>query len=144
MSCQVKTKYTPDYMISFPPTDDKTILPELLSFQGKTECINIVEKISTKWQMVGTTLLDDRDGTIMPGIKMSCLNDMDQINMEILSRWIRGPGIADRTWHGLHGVLKLHCKALAESVEEALTVEEATDTRQGKQITYVIHSIPTQ
>ena len=82
--------------------------------------------------MVGTTLLDDREGTIMPGIQTSCLNDVDQINMKILSRWIQGQGIADRTWHGLLSVLKLHCKALAASVEEALTVEEATDMEQGK------------
>ena len=58
-----------------------------------------------------------------------------KINIEILSRWVQGQGIVDRTWHGLLGVLKLHCKELAESVQEALTVdpeEEATDSKPGK------------
>ena len=52
------------------------------------------------------------------------------INMDILGRWIRGEGLRDCTWRVLLGVLrKAHCVELAESVEEALTDEEA---EQGK------------
>ena len=80
----------------------------MISFQGKTECINLVQEIGAKWRMVGTTLLDDRKGTIMPAIAKSHGNDADDINVEVLSRWVQGQGIADRTWRGLLGVLKLH------------------------------------
>ena len=116
-------------MTLFSPTDDKPTLPELISFQGKTECMNIAQKIGTNWLMVGTALLDDKEGTIMPGIKTSCLNDVDEINMRVLSRWIQGQGIADCTWRGLLGVLELHCKALAESVRKGLTVDPGKDPK---------------
>ena len=52
------------------------------------------------------------------------------INMDILGRWIWGEGLHDYTWRVLLGVLrKANCVELAESVEEALTDEEA---EQGK------------
>lgn len=109
-------------------------MPELIALQGKRESINIAQKISVHWQMVGTALLDDKDGTIVPAIAQTLSNNVDAINMNILTRWVQGKGIADCTWHGLLGVLKLHCKALAVSVEEALTVEWDRDTEQGKQL----------
>ena len=79
--------------------------------------------------MVGTALLDDKDGTIIPAIALQYLNNADLINNEILGRWVRGEGMPDRTWRELLSVLKVHCVSLAESVEEALTAEEA---EQGK------------
>ena len=79
--------------------------------------------------MVGTALLDDRDGTIIPAIAIEYGNNSERINMEILRRWIQGKGIPDCTWRGLLGVLRMHCTSLAVSVEEALTAEEAD---QGK------------
>ena len=83
-----------------------------------------------QWKRVGTILLDDKDGTAVPHIAYQHGNNIDDINMDILGRWIRGEGIPDRTWQGLLGVLKVaHCIKLAESVEEALTAEEA---EQGK------------
>ena len=75
--------------------------------------------------MVGTNLLDDKDGTIMPALARQYGNDAELINFEILRRWLQGKGIPDRTWGGLLGVLRVHCVALAENVEEALTAEEA-------------------
>ena len=48
------------------------------------------------------------------------------INLEILKRWIRGEGIRDRSWRALIGVLRSVGRiALADSVEEALAEEEA-------------------
>ena len=75
--------------------------------------------------MVGTTLLDDMDGTIIPAIARKYGNDAEFINMDILRRWLQGKGIPDQTWHGLLGVLRVHCVSLAERVEEALIAEEA-------------------
>ena len=79
--------------------------------------------------MVGTTLLDDEDYTTVPAIAEQCGNKTERINMEILGRWVRGEGMSDRSWRGLLGVLRVHCGALADRVEEALTAEEA---EQGK------------
>ena len=70
--------------------------------------------------MVGTTLLDDKDGTIIPAIAQQYANNVELINMEILRRWIQGKGMSDHTWGALLGVLRVHCFSLAESVEEAL------------------------
>ena len=104
-------------------------MSQLTALQGKTRHIDIVEGIGVKWAKVGTTLLDDRDGTIIPAIAHQHGNNVELINMDILGRWLQGKGIPDRTWHGLLGVLRVHCVSLAERVEEALTAEEA---EQGK------------
>ena len=90
-----------------------------------------MEGIGVKSMMVGTALLEDRDGTIIPAIAQQYVNNSERINMEILRRWIQGKGIPDRTWRGLLGVLRVHCAALAESVEEALTAEEADQGKSG-------------
>ena len=82
--------------------------------------------------MVGTALLNDKDGSIVAAIERKFRNDALEINREILNKWLQGQGMADCTWRGLLGVLTLHYKALAESVEEALIVEEATDADKGK------------
>ena len=96
-------------------------MPELTALQGRTETINIVRRIGVQWTMVGTTLLDDKDGTIIPAIADQHGNNADRINMDILGRWIRGEGIPDHSWRGLLGVLRVHCgEALAQSVEEIL------------------------
>ena len=113
-------------------TAEEPGLPELTALQGRGECINIAERIGPRWRLVGLALLQDRTGDIVSAIDEQYRGNALAINIEILSRWVRGRGIADRTWRGLLGVLNLHCKALAESVEEALTVKEATDTEQGK------------
>lgn len=106
-------------------------MPELIGLQGKTERINIAQDIGIHWYMVGTALLDDKRGTIMPALAQQFGNDAQRISTEVLCRWINGRGIADLTWHGLLDVLKVHCVALAESVEEALTTTVATEAEQG-------------
>ena len=96
-------------------------MPELTALQGRTETINIVRRIGVQWTMVGTTLLGDKDGAIIPAIAQQHGNNSELINMDILGRWIRGEGIPDRSWRGLLGVLRVHCcEALAQSVEEVL------------------------
>ena len=104
-------------------------MPELTALQGRTQYINIVEGIGVKWMMVGTILLDDKDGAIVPAIAQQCAYKTEFIILEILRRWLQGEGIPDRTWRGLLRVLRMYCRKLAERVEEALTAEEA---EQGK------------
>ena len=110
--------------MTLPPTDEKPTLPQLTALQGKTRHINIVEGIGVEWMMVGTTLLDDNDGTIIPAIAEQYGNNAELINMEILERWVQGKGMPDRTWRGLLRVLRVHCVALAERVKEALTAKQ--------------------
>ena len=113
-------------------TDETPGLYELITFQGKRGPINIAEQIGSEWELVGLTLLQDRTGQIVSAIEEQHRGNVMKINVEILRRWVQGQGTEDRTWRGLLGVLKLHCKALAESVEEALTLEKATDVEKGK------------
>ena len=117
-------------LATVPPSVEKPGLHELigLKLQGKHTSINIAEKIGTMWKLVGIALLQDESGCIVSAIKQQCLGNVLDINVEILTRWINGQGIVDRTWLGLLGVLRVHCAALAQSVEEALTADEATDS----------------
>ena len=113
-------------------------MPELLALEGRAhgQHIDIVKGIGMACTRVGTLLLDDKDGTIVPAISHQHGNNAELINMDILGRWIRGEGLRDCTWRVLLGVLrKAHCVELAESVEEALTDEEA---EQGKSISYLL------
>ena len=110
------------------PTDQKPTMPEMTALQGRIRAVNIVEGIGAEWDKVGTALLDDKDGTIIPAIAREHGNNAECINTEILRRWIQGKGIPDRTWKGLLCVLRsVRRNTLADDVEEVLTEEEATD-----------------
>ena len=116
-------------LATVPPSVEKPGLHELigLKLRGKHTSINIAEKIGTMWKLVGIALLQDESGCIVSAIKQQYLGNILDINVEILTHWINGQGIEDRTWLGLLGVLRVHCPALAQSVEEALTADETTD-----------------
>lgn len=120
-------------MFSSCPTDDRPTLSQLITFQGKSKRINVAQEIGPKWQAVGSVLLDDRDGTIMPTIAQKFGSNAQEINMEVLSRWTRGEGI-DCTWHVLLETLRGPCKALYESMREVLTEEMAPIGDPGKHI----------
>ena len=81
--------------------------------------------------MVGIALLSDENGSIVEGIADEFRGKVRRINLEILQHWIRGEGIRDRSWRGLLNILRVHCGALAEIVEEALTAEEAEQGKLG-------------
>ena len=104
-------------------------MPQLIVFQGKDKIINIAEAIGDQWRVVGISLLNDESGDIVKAVAREFRDNALDINLEIIGRWLQGKGIHDRSWRGLLSVLRVHCRALAESVEEALTAEE---TEQGK------------
>lgn len=62
-------------MYPLPLTDQKPTMPELISFQGKTEHINIPQQIGLDWRMVGVLLLNDKDGKIVSAIASQYSND---------------------------------------------------------------------
>ena len=65
-----------------------------------------------------------RGELFVPAIVSEHRGNAEQINMDILSRWMQGRGIADRTWRGLLGVLRVHCPGLAQDIEETLRAEK--------------------
>ena len=106
-------------------TDRTPILPELTDFPGKTRHFNIAAEIGMQYYMVGITLLNDERGAIVPAIVSEHRGNAEQINMDILSRWVQGKGIYDRTWRGLLGVLRVYCPGLAQDIEETLRGENS-------------------
>ena len=98
-------------------------MPILTNFPGKTGYINVATEIGMQYLLVGTGLLNDERGAIVPAIESEHRGNAEQINMDILSRWVQGKGIADRTWRGLVGVLRVHCPGLAQDIEETLRAE---------------------
>ena len=76
--------------------------------------------IGTKYQLVGTALLNDTTGVIIDSIKGSSHFQVEDINVEILKRWIQERG-RDRSWRELIRVLRSSsCEALADDVEEVM------------------------
>ena len=74
-----------------------------------------------RYFLVGIGLLNDNSGDILSAIVSESRGNIQHINIAILSRWVMGKGIADQTWRGLIGVLKVHCPALAADIVETLT-----------------------
>ncbi|CAI8029369.1 hypothetical protein GBAR_LOCUS16689 [Geodia barretti] len=84
--------------------------------------IDITSKVGMKYMKLGTLLLEDNDGSIMPTIKSQCLLDADSITMEIMRRWLRGKGKQPVTWRTLTDSLKsIGLSPLASSIEHSLT-----------------------
>ena len=99
-------------------------MSQLTNFPGKTRHVNIAVEIGVNYSAVGTALLNDERGTLLPAIVSEHRGNAEQINMDILSRWVQGKGMADRTWRGLLNVLRVHCPGLAQDIEETLRAEE--------------------
>ena len=96
---------------------DVPTLQELLWF----EPIHIIERIGANALNLGTLLLNDHTGSIMPAIEQQCHGNVAEMNIQIFMRWLRGEGIEDRSWGRLLHVLRnVNCKALAEEIEEIL------------------------
>ena len=106
-------------------------MPELTDFPGKIRHFNIAVGIGIKYLSFGTGLLNDENGDIVPVIVSEHRGNAEQINMDVLSRWVQGKGISDCTWRGLLGVLRLHCPGLAQDIEETLRAE-TNDSSMGK------------
>ena len=96
-------------------------MKELTSLEGKKRKINIIEEVGSEYYNVGihVVLLNDTKGAKMKGIIEKCRGDPVQISREIMSKWLQGGGIEDRSWQGLIGVLRENSlQALAEDIEE--------------------------
>ena len=100
-------------------TDHKPTMHELTDFPGKARHFNIAVEIGMRYHVVGTDLLNG-ESDIVSTIESKHECNAEQINMDILSCWVQGEGIVDRTWRGLLGVLRVRCTGLAQDIEETL------------------------
>lgn len=59
-------------------------MTELINLKGKTRSINVLKEIGVKWRYVGTALLKDTTGAIMPALDQTYRGDTETISFEIL------------------------------------------------------------
>ena len=82
-------------------------LTELMNF-GRDN-VDIIEQIGDKYHTFGVKLLDDKTGSRMRALERQLHNNPEDINNEILIRWINGEGREPRNWATLVVVLQ-ECK----------------------------------
>jgi len=96
----------------------KPTLPELLKFactDGRV--ISIPVQIAAKYVQFGAFLLDDRDGSRVEIMAHKHLNNSEQINTEILQKWLTGSGKQPVTWATLAEVLNdIQLSTLADEI----------------------------
>lgn len=98
-------------------------LPTLLAFPGKTEKINIPERIGAKYKTFGTLLLQDDFGEKVDAIAEEKKSDVTSINLAILEKWLRGEGQLPKTWSRLCKVLRdSRLTALAKDIETVMSI----------------------
>ena len=95
-------------------------LPELLNFNAKSRKINIACEMSTSWRSVGIALLNDTSGATVSALHQSNFHVVGDTSIAILTKWVQGSGIDDRSWQGLLGVLDDNCQALATEIRDTL------------------------
>ena len=95
--------------------------------------IDITKRIGVNWRRVGITLLNDTSGEVVSAIHQQCFGNVDDINLEVMKRWINGEGVGDRSWQRLLHVLRCHdCIALAEEIERCLPLQQPGSHMPGK------------
>ena len=97
-------------------------LPQLISLPTRTgETINIVQRVGTRYTLLGIVLLNDKDGSIVNQITTQHQLNAVNITLEILMRWIRGEGKQPVTWNTLTDTLAaIGLTELAKSILESL------------------------
>ena len=81
-----------------------------------------MEDIGTRYEMLGTLLLNDDTGAITAAIIKECRENAFDINYKVLQKWIQGEGRQPITWDTLVGVLRsIRLTELANTIESALS-----------------------
>ena len=84
--------------------------------------MNIIKKIGVNYTMLGYLLLNDGDGSIVPTITSQHHLKALEINIDILSQWIRGKGKMPVTWKTLIDTLyTIELAELANTIEQGLS-----------------------
>ena len=104
-----------------PRTEDRPTLPELIDFKTSTGSIKIIKCIGTHYDVLGTLLLQDNDGTVTQAIRDQYHHDAAKINYDIMRQWIQGKGRQPVQWSTLIDVLKkIELSVLAKKIEDVL------------------------
>ena len=83
--------------------------------------INIPQQIGTIHTKFGVFLLDDETGATVDGIAQEHRGNPDDINTEILKKWLQGRGRQPITWRTLIEVLRdSQLTELADEIERNL------------------------
>ena len=107
-------------MLDTPPT-----LIECVRFRGRERRINIPQEIGVKYYQFGLFLLEDDTGARIQSIAHKHMNDAEQINMEVLEKWITGRGKQPITWKTLTEVLRdIEISTLAGEIEAVKCCED--------------------
>ena len=94
---------------------------KLIAFPANNGNLNIPERISTKYKQFGVILLEDGEGTIVDGIAHKNFNNPEEINVDILTQWLRGKGRKPVTWRTMINTLEeIGLNTLAEDIGLAL------------------------
>ena len=118
-------------------TGTQPTLPELLNFtctDGRV--INISVEVATKYVELGTFLLND-DGLRVRIMAHKHLNDAEQINIEVLQKWMTGRGRQPVTWTTLVEVLRdIELSVLAGDIE-AVKCPAGSDSKDPSQLIHL-------
>ena len=96
-------------------------MQDLIAFPAINGTLNIPERISTKYKQFGVILLEDDEGTLVDGIAHKNFNNPEEINIDILTQWLRGKGRKPVTWRTMISSLEeIGLKTMAEDIGLAL------------------------
>ena len=104
------------------PFGDTPTLQQLMAFPKLDGSkINILTRISVRYNVFGIFLLNDDDGSKTDALKEKCMRDSNEINLEISKKWLQGEGKWPVTWATFLRVLKkIDMKPLAFDIGSSL------------------------
>lgn len=114
------------------PTERPTLV-KLLKFpiEDGGSHIDIIEKVSTKYNKFGVFLLEDETGSKVDTIESHYREDPERINHEIFRRWLSGQGKQPVTWKTLIKVLHdSRLSYIADAIEATFTQPLVQSTKQ--------------
>ena len=97
---------------------DRPSLMELRSFPSKGGTVDIAEQISTKYKDFGICLLNDDSGAILSSIEHSYGPHINDILIQIFTKWLLGSGKRPETWTVFVNCLRVvKLNILADTIE---------------------------
>ena len=123
-SCGI-TDYT--YTERFHRMYDRPTMNELQFLKGRERhSVRIIKRIGNQYSELGTYLLNDEFGVLLPTIETGANRQVKAINYEIFRRWINGEGIKDVNWKTLVHALRVQPELnnLANDIVAALEAHD--------------------
>ncbi len=97
----------------------KPILAELISLRGDGDSkFNVARDVGARYFQLCVFLLKDDHGNIAAALEKEHSKNGEDINREVLRRWLNGEGLLPVSWATLIGVLKdMEQDTLAKKIE---------------------------